>query len=218
MIRRFNYTGRTKIARNRVSISLLNDRKGKYFTAKINLDELGFPADAKIYIEPNYKGVYQRFSFGTVAKFKEPDSTFLSELPETELAYFDISIVDETGNIGLLLGTAKGIAVSTDGAPNDRIPLLPVNPTDLGNQFWKLSFDSGDEGRPVLEINRNIPEPFEMARNNINFISLVYPMAFRQVLTRLIQEGDVDTDEDSWISQWLKFISQVLNIKSVPEF
>jgi len=73
-----------------------------------------------------------------------------------------------------LLGKAKGIAVSTDGVPNDRIPLLPVNPADLKNQFWKLSFDSSDDGRPVLEINRNIPDIFEMARNDIKFISLVY--------------------------------------------
>jgi hypothetical protein len=218
MIRRLNYTGRIKILRSRISISLLNDRKGKYFNADINLEGMGFPDDAKIYIEPNYKGVYQRFCFGTVSQFKKPDSTLLNELPETELAYFDISIVDETGNVGLLLGTAKGVAVSTDGTPNDRIPLLHVNPADLGNQFWKLSFDSGEDGRPVLEINKNIPEVFEMARNDIKFISLVYPAAFRQVLVRLLQQGDTDAEEDSWISQWLKFITQVLHIKSVPDF
>ena len=162
--------------------------------------------------------MYQRFYFGTVAQFKEPDNTFLNELPETELAYFDVSIVDEAGTVGLLLGSAKGIPVSTDGTPNDRIPLLPVNPTDLGNQFWKLSFDSGEEGRPILEINKNLPDPFEMARNDIKFISLVYPAAFRGVLVRLIQQGDADAEEDSWIAQWLKFIDQVLHIKTVPEF
>ncbi len=173
MIRRFNYTGRVKIARNRIDISLLKDNEGKYFKAKIDLDGLDLPADAKIYIEPNYKGVYQRFYFGTVANFIEPASTRLNELPETEMAYFDVAIVDEQSTIGLLLGKAQGIAVSTDGFPNDRLPLLPVNPADLKNQFWKLSFDSSEDGRPILEINRNIPEVFEMARNDIKFISLV---------------------------------------------
>lgn len=217
MIRRFNYTGRTKIPRSRVDISLFKDNDGKYFRAKVNLDGLNLPPDSKVYIEANYKGVYQRFFFGTVAHFKEPESTRLNELPETELAYFDISVVDETGKIGLLLGKAKGIAVSTDGIPNDRIPLLPVNPTDLKNQFWRLSFDTGDDGRPVLEINRNIPEVFEMARNDIKFICLVYPAAFRGVLLKLLEQGEFDAEEDSWVYQWIKFLNTVLGIKYMPE-
>lgn len=217
MIRRFNYTGRVKIARSRADISLFKDGEGKYFKAKINLDGLNLPAEAKVYIEPNYKGVYQRFCFGTVAQITEPENTRLSELPETELAYFDISVVDETGKVGLLLGKASGIAVSTNDMPNDRIPLLPVNPTDLGSQFWKLSFDSGDDGRPVLEINKNIPEVFEMARNDIKFISLVYPVAFRGILLKLIEQGDFDSPDESWISQWTVFISNILGVKNLPD-
>ena len=217
MIRRLNYTGRIKIPRNRVDISLFKDNDGKYFKAKVNLDGLNFPAEAKIFIEPNYKGVYQRFEFGTVAKFKEPNSTRLNELPETELAYFDISIVDESNKIGLLLGKAKGIVISTDNIPNDRIPLLYVNPTDLGNQFWKLSFDSSDDNRPILEVNNRIPELYEKAKNNINFISLVYPIAFRGVLTKIIEGGSFDVEEDHWIALWLKFINSTLGIKSFPE-
>lgn len=217
MIRRFNYTGRVKIPRSRVDISLFKDNEGKYFRAKVNLEGFNFPPEAKIYIEAYYKGVYQRFSFGMVAHIKEPESTRLNELPETELAYFDISVVDETGKIGLLLGKAKGIAVSTDAVPNDRIPLLPVNPVDLKNQFWKLNFDTSDDGRPVLEINKNIPEVFEMARNDIRFISLVYPAAFRGVLQKLLEQDDLDIEEDTWVSQWLKFINSVLGIKHIPE-
>jgi hypothetical protein len=217
MIRRFNYTGRVKIPRNRVDISLFKDKNGKYFKAKIDLEGLDLPPDAQVYIEPNFKGVYQRFNFGTVKDFKEPENTRLNELPETELAYFDISIVDEKSKVGLLLAKAKGVAVSTDGLPNDRIPLLPVVPVDLKNQFWKLSFDTSDDGRPLLEINRNIPDVFEMARNDIKFISLIYPTAFRGVLLRLLEEGDFDADDDSWIFQWNKFISSVLGIKNRPE-
>lgn len=217
MIRRFNYTNRIKIPRNRADISLFKDREGKYFRAKINMEGLDLPPDAKIYIEANFKGVYQRFAFGTVAHFKEPENTRLNELPETELAYFDIAIVDETGKVGLLLGSAKGIAVSTDGIPNDRIPLLPVNPTDLKNSFWKLSFDTSDDGRPVLEINKNIPDVFEKARNDINFISLVYPAAFRGVLIKLIEHGDFDAEEETWVSDWLKFINSILGIKNLPD-
>jgi hypothetical protein len=217
MIRRFNYTGRIKIPRSKIDISLLKDNDGKYFKATVNFENLDFPSGAKVYIEANYKGVYQRFFFGTVDQIKEPESTRLTELPETELAYFDISVVDESGKIGLLLGKAKGIAVSTDAIPNDRIPLLPVNPTDLKHAFWRLSFDSGDDGRPLLEINKNIPEIMSMAKDDIKFISLVYPAAFRGILLRLLEQGEFDNEDDSWVSQWIKFVSSVLGIKNMPE-
>ncbi len=217
MIRRFNYTERIKIPRNRIDIALFKDNEGKYFHAKINLDGLKFPSAAKVFIEPNYKGVYQRFYFGTVGEIKEPLNTRLSELPETELAYFDISIVDESEQIGLLLGKARGIPVSTNDSPNDRIPLLYVNPIDLKNQFWRLTFDSSEDNRPVLEINNRIPELYEMAKNDIKFISLVYPVAFRGVLTKMIEGEDFDVEEDHWIAHWLRFIDGVLGIKYLPD-
>jgi hypothetical protein len=216
MIRRFNYTNRIKIPRERVDIALHKDNEGKYFSAKINLDGLNFPGAAKVFIEPNYKGVYQRFDFGTVGDLKEPISTRLNELPETELAYFDISIVDESEKIGLLLGKARGIPVSSNDMANDRIPLLHVNPTDLGDQFWKLTFDSADDNRPVLEINNKIPELHQIAKNDPSFISLVYPIAFRGVVTKIVTEGDYEFEDDHWIKQWLKFINTVLGIKSDP--
>ncbi len=216
MIRRFNYTGRIKIPRGKIDITLFKDSEGKYFKATLNLGDLGFPPEAKVYVEPNYKGVYQRFYFGTVSQLLEPETTRLTELPETEIAYFDIAVVDEQSEVGLLLGKAQGIAVSSDGLPNDRLPLLPVNPADLRKQFWKLSFDSSDDGRPILEINKNIPDVFEMAKNDIKFISLVYPAAFRGVLLKMIEVGDLDAEEDSWIFQWVKFLSSVLGIKTFP--
>lgn len=216
MIRRFNYTKRVKIARSRVDIRLFKDKESKYFKAKVDLEGLRFPADAKIYIEPNYKGVYQRFYYGTVSSVKEPDNTRLTELPETELAYFDISIVDESQTIGLLLGKARGMPVSTDDLPNDKIPLLYVNPTDLKNQFWKLTFDSSEDGRPVLEINNQIPDLHQRAKGDINFICLVYPIAFRGVLNKMIEFGTFEAETEHWITQWVKFIDVFLGIKSLP--
>ena len=114
------------------------------------------------------------------------------------------------------MGKARGIPVSTDGIPNDRIPLLYVNPADLKNQFWKLTFDSSEDGRPVLEINNRIPELYQKAKSDINFISLVYPVAFRGVLIKLIEEGSFDVDPEHWVAQWIKFINAVLGIKTLP--
>ena len=56
-----------------------------------------------------------------------------------------------------------------------------------------------------------------MAKTDIKFISLVYPAAFRGVLLKIIEEGDFDGGEDSWITQWLKFLNASLGIKTLPE-
>lgn len=217
MIRRFNYTERKKIPKSKVDISLHKDREGRYFRSKVDFAGLKFPSEAKVYIEAYFKGVYQRFECGTVSDLREPADTRLTELPETELVYFDVSVVDESGKVGLLLGKARGVAVSTAETPKDRISLLPVNPVDLKNQIWKLGFDSGDDGRPVLEINRNIPDILEKARNDPDFISLVYPVAFRSVLREIAVLNEFGTDGDTWISDWIKFITLVLGIKYTPE-
>ena len=57
-----------------------------------------------------------------------------------------------------------------------------------------------------------------MAKSNPNFINLVYPIAFRGVLQRLIEHGDLEYDGDSWITQWLRFINSVLSVKTEPQF
>jgi len=217
MIRRFNYTGRIKIPKNRIKISLQKDSQGKSFTAEIDLKGLKVPDTAKIYIEPNYKGVYQRFSFGTVGHIQIPDNTRLTELPDTELVYFDISVVDESGEIGLLLGKTNGVAVSTNELPGNRIPLLPVNTIDLKHEVWKMSFDTSDEGRPVLELNNRVPDIQDKAKTDKNFIGLVYPAAFRQILERIIQNGDLETEGDTWTAQWLRFTKDFLGISHLPE-
>lgn len=216
MIRRFNYTGRIKIPKDRIRISLQKDMQGKSFTAEIDLKGLKIPETAKIYIEPNYKGVYQRFSFGTVGHIQTPENTRLNELPETELVFFDISIVDESGDIGLLLGKTNGIAVSTNELPGNRIPLLPVNTTDLKFEIWKLSFESGDEGRPVLELNNKIPDIQDKAKTDKNFIGLVYPAAFRQILERSILTEELESEDDTWPAQWIRFTKDFLGITYLP--
>ncbi len=216
MIRRFNYTNRIKIPRDRVDIKLLKDTIGQYFKAKIDLSGLNFYPDAKVYIEANYAGVYQRFSFGTVQNIVEPENTHLTELPDTQITYFDISVVDESSLVGLLLGKTRGITICTDDLPNDRMPLLYVNPTDLRNQFWRLNFFASEEGRPILEVNNRITDIAQRAKTDPNFISLVYPIALRLILTKVILEGDEDINSDHWTSDWQRFVQKILGKDKYP--
>lgn len=52
MIRKFNYTGRQKIARSRVDITLFEEERIRTFDAAIDFDNLGLPPEARVYIEP----------------------------------------------------------------------------------------------------------------------------------------------------------------------
>jgi hypothetical protein len=67
MIRKYNYTGRLKISKDRITINQVSKNGIKSFEAKISIGELGFPNNAHVYIEPYFKSSFMRFSFGTVA-------------------------------------------------------------------------------------------------------------------------------------------------------
>ena len=216
MIRRFNYTGRRKIPRERINITLSGLGLERRFTLGVNFEGFKFPEIAKIFVDANYKGIYQRFDFGTVGNFVQPENTFLTDLPETELVFFDVLVIDETQEIGLILGNASGIPASTQNLPNDRIPLLYVNQTDLKDQIWRLTFD-GDDNRPILEINNRIEGLYDLAKNDRSFTSLVYPIAFREVLKFILSEGNYDAGEPGWRTDWLIFIDKILGIKIMPE-
>jgi hypothetical protein len=217
MIRRFNYTGRKKISRDRVSIALSGIGGERKFSMSLNLENLKFPDNARVYVDANYKGIYQRFDFGNVTEITTPSDTLLSELPETELVFFDVLVIDESNETGLILGKAGGIPASTQNLPNDRIPLLYVNQTDLKDQIWRLTFEASEDGRPILEINNRIEGLYDLAKNDKRFTSLVYPIAFREVLKAILQEGNYEATEQSWRSDWLTFVDKMLGIKRMPE-
>jgi len=92
---------------------------------------------------------------------------------------------------------------SIDEVPAGSHSLLYVEYEDLGNVIWRLDLD-GDW--PVLKLNQNVEEIKLIASSDHRFLPLVYPEAFRQILTRILVEDehtDPDCDDD-WPSLWLK--------------
>lgn len=217
MIRRFNYTGRQKIPRNKVSLILSKSKEERSFSINMNLDDLNVPPTSNIYVTAYYKQVSQRFSLGKVAEPIIRGTHAITELPDTDILYFDVLVVDETGEFGKILASAKGIPAGFNNTPQNKKPLLPVNAIDLKNQIWKISFDSSYAGEPVLEINKNIPGLTDMARNDPKFISLVYPVALRIVLEKLVKPILESDETDTWVADWKDFIFKNLGIKSLPE-
>lgn len=213
MIRRFNYTGRRPLPSERVTITV-EDGQPRTFSAQLNLDGLGLPPDASIYIEARSRGALNvmRFPFGTVANPKPPPDTSLHEV-EGERVIFDIKVVDEQRETGRILAVANDLA--RGGGDEEEMgshPLLPVNPIDLGDEVWRLNFQTPD-GRPYLDVNKNIEGIKGLVRSDKRLFSLVFPSIVRTVLRRVLIDhdfNDPDSEGDSageldWRAQWLRW-------------
>lgn len=138
MIRKFNYTGRKRIDRERLKIKLVA-AEGDFpsFDAAINLDDLGLPSDAAVYVEAYDRSSYMRFDFGTVAQQIAPARRQLTELQSRELILFRVRVVDKAGAHGRVLAVADRLTpVATGAAAVEREGLLGVELQDLGDRIW----------------------------------------------------------------------------------
>jgi hypothetical protein len=203
MLRTFNYTGRQRIHQNEASFHVESSPGASpSFSAAINLVKKNYPEDASIYIDVWYKETRQRFFFGTVAHVTPPDSTSLDSVELTESIQFRVMVVDEKGKHALLLGEGTFRIAGEDPDEQDRKSLVSVLARDLGPLPWKVEFD--EETRPMLCINRNIPNPIEKMRSDPVFQALVLPAAMREIFPRVIFSDDVDPDSEVY-RQWTAF-------------
>jgi hypothetical protein len=200
--RTFNFTGRKTIQHKDVRIHIRTDRT---FDASWQVDESEFPADASVYIEAFTSGspLVLRFPYGTFSAPQRPAKPDLSALGGQAVG-FNVKFVDESADVGRLLGSAvnlRGAGEGEEGAYQQA--LLPVNPTDLRQQVWRLAFE---HGRPWLEVNNRIDGIMDIARTDAAFFSLVYPNVVRNILARILLEEeftDIEGDLNDWKAQWL---------------
>jgi hypothetical protein len=211
MLRKFNYTGRMKIPRRAVAVTLLQDRNGApAFDIRFDLSSLKLPGHAKVYVEAYHRASYMRFDYGRVSDIRVPQESErrLTAIEGGGTAQFRVKVVDETAEHGCVLAEADGVTPLEAGdARAKRTPLLPVVVMDLGPQVWRIEFETAD-GRPVLELNKQVSGVAQIAANDDEFCALVYPAVIRQILYRVLRiERFTDTDgpKDDWRVQWLRF-------------
>jgi hypothetical protein len=216
MIRKFNYTGRKRIARSRVRIEITSRKNGvASFEASIDLSGLKLPKNAEVFIEAYRRAFFKRFAFGTVSEIRSPQIRSLGDLDPRALAMFRIKVVEPSGKGRILAVADKIIPRRAEDEPTDKICLLPVDFIDLGQSIWRLDL-AGDW--PSLQLNTRIEDIREIARSDARFLSLVYPEVVRQVFHKIVVEEDhtdPQTDPDDWMSQWLSFAS-LLGVKQLP--
>lgn len=216
MIRRFNYTGRKRIPRSKLSFSLnVGPGKTLAFDAAIHLDELLLPASAAIYVEAYRRAYFRRFPCGTLSEPKFPKNRVLEGLDPDALVLFRVKVVDKKGRI--LAATDRIIPRRAEEEQTDRQSLLPVDFVDLGQSVWRLDLE-GD--LPILQLNKCIENIREIARADSFFLTLVCPEVVRQILYKIVVEEDfADAEangEDEWMSGWLKFAIEMLPSKRLP--
>ncbi len=152
-------------------------------------------------------------SFSSEASSPRP--LFL-DLPRGLKPHFRIKIIDPDDPRRLILAFADRIApADREDIESGRQSILPVEYVDLGQQIWNLRMD--DSLAPVLQLNSKIEEPVGIATlgRTAEFAALVYPSVIRQILARLLLEGDdlgSNADHD-----WLKY-GHVLISRPCPEY
>lgn len=208
MKRTLNWTGRKTIPLEKVLVRVIEASNGSpsSFSAELtDLQGLGLPPDARVYVEPYVGTSSMRFDFGTVSAPTIPTDTSMTEIDAGSLPLFRVRVVDETADVGKILAAADGIRPSNEVEDDDRKSLLPVAYRDLGEGIWDLDLEPG--ARPLLVLNNRIPELADRIRTDHPFQGAVVAHAVRRILEKLFLD-DEHRDGD-WVKDWHEFAADL---------
>ncbi|HVR37893.1 MAG TPA: hypothetical protein VMU84_02280 [Thermoanaerobaculia bacterium] len=210
MLRKLNFTERTKIPRANVHVTLRRGDDGVLaFDPLLSFDGVAVAPSARVFIEAYYRTSFMRFDCGSVDAFVPPGDRRLTDIDGTGVVHFRVKVVDNDANDHRIVAVADDIVVSEEKPDAaGRMPLLPVNFSDaLAQQPWRIAFEPGG---PVLELNTRIHDIRNVARNDAAFFALVYPAAVREVLTQilLVERHDAHEAGSDWWHLWLRWATR----------
>lgn len=188
----FNYTSRKRIERERVLIRATPDGEGGKLTLeKLDVTDLGFPADASVILEcgSTRTGVL-RHDFGAFGALDLPRAVNHPTNQFDGLSML-LKIVDTNEKrIGLILGHCSGLRPEV---ANSSGSLLPVVAVDLGELVWRLDFD---EGRgPELQVNLRIEETHQLYLDP-DFRATVLPEVVARIARWTFENRDQSPDSE----------------------
>lgn len=214
--RRINSTGRKRIPRERVSVTLLQVKPDEPLraSATVRLDGLGFAEGASVVLEAYQRSSAMRFELGTVAAYSVPDPVILHELDPGAVPLFRLKVVDNDGQAGKLLGAAERLRPDSDDTPDGRESLFPVRFAELHEEVWKLQIDAAG---PCLLLNCRIPVLKAEIQRNPLVSGILLPAALRGVLEQLAGDRyDTDDDEAAWKERWQRYCREELGLAEDP--
>ncbi|MCP4097097.1 MAG: hypothetical protein GY748_12740 [Planctomycetaceae bacterium] len=217
MKRRINSTGRKRIKREDIEISMLEFVPGQPLKAKALLDfnDYDFAQSASVVIEAYHRASGQRFDCGTIGALDIPPLLILDEVDRSGSVLFRVKVVDTEISPGMLLASAERIQPRSEDDQSGRKSLFPVYYRDLGQEVWKVEIIP--DSRPVLILNNTIPEVKHKLNQNPLVQGFLLPAALRIVLEELVKDADGDGDEsESWKEEWKQFCKTELGIADEP--
>ena len=209
-IRRLNYTGRQRIRRDDVVVTLAaRDGGPPTISVLLDLESYSLPESALVSVEAYRRTWLRRIPLGPV-----------STVGVGELGPFDLEGIHDAAGVkfrvkvsttqpaeerGQLLAAADRLSPEAGkDTPEEVVSLLPVQEADLGDVVWRVDCDPA-EG-PVLQVNRQLGR---LATREPQFRALVLTAALQQVMdaARLIggRADDIEDDEGDWRGDWLRF-------------
>jgi hypothetical protein len=217
MKRRLNFTNRHQLDTSHVRIALHGDGPDgvQRFTAVIDIPaEWHLPASAHVYVEAYVVSTSMRFSFGTVGSLTHPQETRLRDIDSGNVL-FRVKVVDESGDVGLLLASAAEIRPkdNSEGEGAGTRAFFPLVMRDIGQAVWSVDITHTD--RPKLVLNNTVPGLRDKVLTDPIFQGAILPAAMRLVLEALIMSGEHDDAE--WAADWRAFVTTLCGTGIFPE-
>jgi len=214
-VSRVNHTGRIRIRQSSARVTVTQGQDGQLsFDADLSLGEYGsLPANAEVFVEAYRQSAWMRFNYGTISDIQRPEDIILTAFDEPTAIFFRVKVSD--GKDGKLLAVADRIRPSvSDDEQVARKWLLPVKgDAGLRDQIVKVDFSNEDT---ILLVNSSVGNWRELIMTPA-FVSLVLPLAFREILTRILRVlKHFDTDDDVPWSHWLTFASGLPGVGQSP--
>jgi hypothetical protein len=214
--RKFNYTGRRKLLREDVSISLEASEQGQYtFEVGADLGSYNFPGDAVLVAEAYERSRFERFELGRLGDVSFPVSRELQLFRLGEAVKFRLKVIG-TGGLGArLLGEADQLVPTfTEGsAGGGRVALLRTEGMNLGEKVWELSLID----QPLLRFNTRLGDWRALATSQ-EFAMIAYPVILERILEHVVIElrQTPESDLSEWEQLWLRFAARQPGVPDFP--
>lgn len=201
--RKLNYTGCVRIRRSDVQINLDTQSDGPpRFSPAWDLDKYEFPGDAQIVVEVQAHWTLMRFGCGSLSEPTVSAALDLTEFETPDGLLFRFKVIGSGAQAGLILGEADGIRPAETKEQTEGQSFLAVQPADLGDVAWQLSF-AGSE--PLLLVNDRLGDWRSFMRR-ADVRALVIPEVYRQLLREAASNAADAESLDAWQTSVLAMV------------
>jgi hypothetical protein len=204
MRRRFNYTERRTIPRDRVSIRVIEEKPGqrRFDATFADLREFAPTSDARVFVMPYVGTSSMRFDCGRVGQPRAPDNRLLGDLDQGGTVLFRVLVVGDGDPDGRICAVADRISATDEDTTRDF--LLPLQPAALGDVLWRVELEK--DQRPVLLVNNRVAGLDARIRKDPLLAGVIFPEALRQVLLFLAAE---QAWENEHAAPWAAFVREL---------